>query len=741
MTQPEVIGAWTIVGELGRGDFATVYRVRRDGPDFALKICTRDDDVSLERLRVEIESLRRLDHVGVPRLLDNGTHDGRAFYVMSLAAGRTLKSSIDERDAIGLVHGDIEAMRIVAALLDVISHVHAHGLVHRDIKDANVLADGMDRVTLIDYGFCKSAGTRSIRSTDSFWRVGSARFSPPAKLDNPGLAEPVHDVFAVGVIAYRLLTGGYPWAAPEHEAAAVLRQAQEREMLLPVREHNSRVCRAVSDFVAQLLVLDDAWRPSAAEALDVARDFLAYVRRVGGRLARRPSTISFAHVLRDPIYGDVRLTDEEYRALDSREMQRLRTIKQLGLTDMVYPGAVHTRLGHSIGCVERVERILTAVERQEGIRVEEEIRRVARLYALTHDVGHIAFGHTIEDELGFFARHDANDTRIERLIGTAGSELGKVLQESEVGRSVRGLLTGDLVEQWRLADQLVSGVTGADVLDYVDRDAFFCGIDHRIDSALVRQFTLQSLPGGSQQRLVSLIGGKYGLRMDREFAVESVLRERYAMFLKVYTHSAKVAASALLGKALGAVVYPTSGRARLREEQAEWHGDETLLNFLVTQQPSKWAAERLRDRRLPRGVYRGVLLGESHRAEPQYEARRAELDQAGLLDPRRRQSVEAELGRRAKVDAQHIAIYCPVRAPGYQRVEHWVTTSKHTVPSRRDGGGPESFRERHLGLWDLWVFVIDLPNSASRSAVGEAAQDTFGMENMIHENRRQGRLF
>jgi HD superfamily phosphohydrolase len=654
---------------------------------------------------------------------------------MSLAPGRTLRSIVEERAEVGSVHGDIEAMLLLRDLLSIIAHIHERGLVHRDIKDANMLTAGPGMTSLIDFGFCKEAGTSAIRSTDSFWRVGAARFSPPAKLENPGMAVPSHDVFAAGVMAYRMLTATFPWSTSHQQDAAALRAVQQNQTLVPVRDHNSRVLRSVSTLVSRMLALNDDWRPTAAQALEETEKIISLAK---SSTARRSPVVRYPHVIRDPVYGDVRFTDDEYRALDTPEMQRLRVIKQLGLTDMVYPSAVHSRLAHAIGCVERVERILSTVERHEGIHVDEEIRLVARLYALVHDVSHVAFGHTLEDELGFFSRHDDNRARIDRLVGRETSELGQHLRASDAGRATIGLLTGELSDQWRVVLELVSGLTGADVLDYVDRDALFCGLDHRIDSALFRQFRLQPLPGTTGHRLVSLIAGKYGVRMDRNFAVESVLRERYAMFLKVYTHSAKVAASALLGKALAAAYYSKAKNKPVREEQIEHLGDETLLDLLSAKSSASWAVSMLRRRRFPRGVYRAVLLDEGKRLESSYDERLGRLRELGALDPRRRIELEASIARSARVNPQNVIVYCPLKAPGYQRVEHWVTMSRNTPPTRQT---LSEFSQRHLGLWDLWVFVIDVPELATRNAVADAAQEVFGDQNVIDVDRRQGRLF
>ena len=93
-------------------------------------------------------------------------------------------------------------------------------------------------------------------------------------------------------------------------------------------------------------------------------------------------------VLRDPVHDDVYLTHEELAVLDTRAMQRLRGVKQLGMANLVFPGAVHTRFDHSIGCVHMAARMIEAIQRnaeispRECLGVGDEEARIIRLAAL-----------------------------------------------------------------------------------------------------------------------------------------------------------------------------------------------------------------------------------------------------------------------------------------------------------------------------------------------------------------------
>ena len=118
-------------------------------------------------------------------------------------------------------------------------------------------------------------------------------------------------------------------------------------------------------------------------------------------------------VMRDPVHGDVYLTHEEISLLDTREMQRMRGVKQLGTAYLVYPGAMHTRFDHQIGSLHVTQQMIDAINLSCGLDpaglsgITEQEARVIRFAALLHDVTHIPFGHNLEDQDGIFERHDS----------------------------------------------------------------------------------------------------------------------------------------------------------------------------------------------------------------------------------------------------------------------------------------------------------------------------------------------
>jgi uncharacterized protein len=740
---PDRIGRYTVVSSLGRGTFAEAFRVRADdGTQYALKRNLVDDATSRERLRNEIRVLRLLEHRGVPRFVEAGGPD-MPFVFMGLASGNTVASSIEAKAEAGSVHGDIETLQILVGLLDVLVHLADRNVVHRDIKAANVLStQSASRVSLIDFGFAKAHGTTQIRMGDSFFRAGAVRYSPPTKIENPGTADASHDVFAAGVLAYLMLAGDYPWSIEPTGDLGVYRRHISSHVPEVIHERNPFVRREIGEFVMSLIRTADRHRPPAEAAHAQALVLLKGNR--AGMASRRPGRVSYPHVSRDPLHGDIRLTQLEWEVVQTREMQRLRHIKQLGLTHYAYLGAEHSRLSHAVGCLHRVEQILSTIEAIEGVSVDLETRLVARLYALVHDVTHVAFGHTVEDELGIYESHDDNLPRRTRLLLDSRSRLNRRLREDDIGRAVLEHYDPEATVLTHTGvPELTTGTTGADVLDYIDRDAYHCGLDHRVDSAIFRQFRWYRSEDREEPRLISLLYGSEGLRVDREYAVESLLLERYAMFLKIYTHKTKTAASALLGKALTAALVTGGRRADVTEQQYEWLADAELLALLISsrkQLPAELAKE-LRRGELPRGVYRAQLLGPDDRTRDAYDARRQQLVEDGYLTPTERSELESELARSAGLDAGCVIIYCPTRAPGFQRVRHSVAETGRR-PHALDPTG-QAFRHierKHLALWELWVFS----RAASRDQdadLAAAIEEKIGLPNLMAHDRRAGRLW
>jgi len=206
-------GRYALLDVLGAGGAAFVYRARdgSGGADVALKLL-RDalDAEQVARLRRERALAAALDHPGIVRLRDAGTEarSGAPFLVYDLVAGGPLAERLES----GL--SPAEAVRIAAAVARALGAAHRAGVVHRDVTPRNVLLDAAGRPRLTDFGLGWQRGLQRLTASDAL--VGTPAYLAPEQV-RPR-AEPVGpaaDVWALGVVLYRALTGRLPFGGPD----------------------------------------------------------------------------------------------------------------------------------------------------------------------------------------------------------------------------------------------------------------------------------------------------------------------------------------------------------------------------------------------------------------------------------------------------------------------------------------------------------------------------------------------
>ena len=217
-------------------------------------------------------------------------------------------------------------------------------------------------------------------------------------------------------------------------------------------------------------------------------------------------------IIRDAVHGDLTFSAAELRLIDTEAVQRLRGIKQLGTSSLVYPSATHTRFEHSLGTCATAKRILDALAANDGKPADEESARVLLTAALVHDVTHVPFGHTFEDERRVLERHDESASRLAHFL--RDSDLGEELERQGLADAVWQVLSPrtDVVRPRTdtvrprtdavrpqsqspaptFARQVVSGTICADLLDYLRRDARSCGLSQDYDDRLFRYFVREA---------------------------------------------------------------------------------------------------------------------------------------------------------------------------------------------------------------------------------------------------------
>ena len=293
-------------------------------------------------------------------------------------------------------------------------------------------------------------------------------------------------------------------------------------------------------------------------------------------------------VIRDCVHGDIELTPEQVQILDTPQMQRLRGIKQLGTAYQVYPTALHTRFDHCVGTCRLAGRMVDMVAKTSFSPPEVD-RRVISIAALIHDVSHVPFGHTFEDERRVFDRHDL-PYRLERALNRG--DLGKILRRLKLLEPVISVLTGASGAASSPSDpeysfyghQIVCGPISADLADYLKRDAAFCGLSQSYDERVFRYLEVDA-----DGRLVFRVGRESGLREDALSEIINLLRMRYFLSERVYYHHTKVAAGAMISKA----VEISASEGRISLERLEEMDDWSLLyhpSLPACPSPAAWRA-------------------------------------------------------------------------------------------------------------------------------------------------------
>ncbi len=232
-------------------------------------------------------------------------------------------------------------------------------------------------------------------------------------------------------------------------------------------------------------------------------------------------------IINDPVYGFINIpTGVIFDLIEHKYFQRLRRIKQLGLTYLVYPGAVHTRFHHALGTMHLMSVAIDVI-RSKGHEITEEEEEAAKIAILLHDVGHGPFSHTLETCIIPELPHEqVSLTIMEKLNDEFKGKLSLAIQifKNEYHK--------------KFLHQLVSGQLDMDRLDYLRRDSFFTGVTEGIV--------------GSERiiKMLQVVDDKLVVEAKGIYSIENFLIARRLMFWQVYLHKAVVVSETVLIKFL-----------------------------------------------------------------------------------------------------------------------------------------------------------------------------------------------
>lgn len=239
--------------------------------------------------------------------------------------------------------------------------------------------------------------------------------------------------------------------------------------------------------------------------------------------------------IRDAIHGDISIEEEVIKQLiETKEFQRLRNIKQLGLTYLAFPTTEHSRFMHSVGVYYLVTQLLDVLEAKTGQAFEVKERLALQIACLLHDLGHGPFSHTSEEFFGF--NHE--DYTI-KIIEDKDTEVNKVL--TNYGESIIEEVVSFIKKTHHnpVLNSILSGTIDVDRMDYLMRDSYFSGVSYgEID--IQRIFNVIDIKDNS------IVFHEKGVK-----ALEDIIISRYNMFSQVYLNKKALAYEVLVAEILG----------------------------------------------------------------------------------------------------------------------------------------------------------------------------------------------
>ena len=231
----------------------------------------------------------------------------------------------------------------------------------------------------------------------------------------------------------------------------------------------------------------------------------------------------FRKIINDPVYGFITIDDElVYQIISHPFYQRLRQIHQMALAQLVYPGAVHTRLHHSLGAYHLMCNAINELK-SKGFEISHEEEQATKIAILLHDIGHGPYSHALENVL----IEDMNHEEISLLLM---QELNKEFN----GKLQLMLDIFTNKHPKKFLHQLISGQLDVDRLDYLTRDSFFTGVSEGVIG---------------YDRIIKMLTVHNGELMVEEkgvYSIEKFLVARRLMYWQVYLHKTVLCAEQIL---------------------------------------------------------------------------------------------------------------------------------------------------------------------------------------------------
>ncbi|AAY81368.1 HD domain-containing protein [Sulfolobus acidocaldarius] len=239
-------------------------------------------------------------------------------------------------------------------------------------------------------------------------------------------------------------------------------------------------------------------------------------------------------LIRDPIYGYIRVNDEDLRIVDSPFFQRLRYIRQNGMAYLVFPSATHSRFEHSLGVYHVADLMFNRIK---DVNEETVTRENIRRLALVHDIGHLPFSHTFEFALKYieymdngiystFRNEFFKEVKVAKLHELVGIHvIQKCMNNDDLSRWMKRVYVENS-EDTKTIKAILNSSLDADRLDYLQRDSYYFGVKYG-QIPLDRILETVEIRGSD---------GKYVFNIKGRDDLEEYLMARYHMYSAIYNH-------------------------------------------------------------------------------------------------------------------------------------------------------------------------------------------------------------
>jgi serine/threonine protein kinase len=282
----QLVGKYRVVSRLGRGGMGTVYKAVDEtlNREVAIKCLNPDvgDAEVLKRFRAEAIALARLNHPNIATLFELAEHNGELLMVMEFVRGQTL----DEVSAhVGPMPVE-RAVQLAGQVFDALAHAHRAGVVHRDLKPANLMLTESGLVKIMDFGLARMAGTEHL--TNDGYMLGTPAYMSPEQVlgwEIDGRA----DLYAMGVVLFRLLTGQLPFNA---DSGIAMAHKQINDPPTPVRQLRTELSWEVEEVLKKALAKPPGDRYQTADEFKAA--MASVVGAPGGPSPEATPTLSMS---------------------------------------------------------------------------------------------------------------------------------------------------------------------------------------------------------------------------------------------------------------------------------------------------------------------------------------------------------------------------------------------------------------------------------------------------------------